>query len=160
MATDLRKDALKRGLKRAHRAGYRSIRTVPADRIRGPADLVLVDAPCSGTGAIRRRPWSRWSVHLSDVFRLQQEQLAILSQASSWVGTGGRLVYATCSLLPEENDHVLEQFLKQNPSWRLKTAAEVLGQERAEEIGDRGVLRLYPHLHETDGFFAAVLTRS
>jgi 16S rRNA (cytosine967-C5)-methyltransferase len=55
---------------------------------------------------------------------------------------------------------VVELFLKQNPTWRLKPAAEVVGQERAEEIGDSGVLRLYPHLHDTDGFFAAVLTRS
>ena len=160
VATDLRKDALKRGLKRAHRAGYQSIRTVAPDRVRGPADLVLVDAPCSGTGAIRRRPWSRWSVHLPDVLRLQQEQVAILTQAASWVGKEGRLVYATCSLLREENDRVVELFLKQNPTWRLKPAAEVVGQERAEEIGDSGVLRLYPHLHDTDGFFAAVLTRS
>jgi len=160
IATDLRKDALRRGLKRAQKAGYRSIRTVAMSAVRGPADLVLVDAPCTGTGAIRRRPWSRWAVHAADLHRLQKEQSEILQRAASWVASDGRLVYATCSLLAEENEQVVERFLARNSDWHLTPSSQLLGQGRADEIGRSGVLRLYPHIHNTDGFFAAVLTRS
>ncbi|MEE2829061.1 MAG: RsmB/NOP family class I SAM-dependent RNA methyltransferase [Myxococcota bacterium] len=160
VATDVRGDALRRGLKRARRAGYRSIRTVPVGSVRGPADLVLVDAPCSGTGALRRRPWTRWSMHLADLQRLTGEQSALLDRAAGWVAEGGRLVYATCSLLAEENDDVVEGFIDRHPDWRLAPASDYLGTERADQIGDRGVLRLLPHQHGTDGFYAAVLTRT
>jgi 16S rRNA (cytosine967-C5)-methyltransferase len=121
---------------------------------------VLVDAPCTGTGAIRRRPWSRWAVHVADLQRLPPQQLDILQRASSWVGDGGRLVYATCSLLAEENEEVVARFLQKNPDWQLQPTSTLLGEQRADEIGSSGVLRLYPHLHGTDAFYAAVLTRS
>ena len=160
VATDPRKDALRRGMKRARRAGYKSIRTVPQSQVGAPAQLVVVDAPCTGTGALRRRPWTRWSTHVADLERLRREQLGILTRCSSWVSEGGRLLYATCSLLREENEEVVEGFLKENPQWRLQPASEILGEDRADEIGEAGVLRLYPHLHGTDGFYAAVLTRS
>lgn len=160
LATDPRKDALRRGLRRARRAGYRSIRTCPPQAVRGPADLVLVDAPCTGTGALRRRPWTRWSAHVADLQRLPREQGEILERAASWVAPEGRLVYATCSLLREENDEVVDRFLAAHPDWQLLPSGEVLGAQRADEIGDSGVLRLYPHRHDTDGFYAAVLTRS
>jgi len=160
LATDVRKDALRRGLKRARKAGYRSVRTADLDSVRGPADLVLVDAPCSGTGALRRRPWTRWSVHSGDLSRLVTLQREILQRASGWVGPGGRLVYATCSLLAEENDDVVTAFLGRNKGWELQPSAEILGTTRADEIGTSGVLRLYPHIHGTDGFYAAVMRRS
>lgn len=160
IATDVRRDALRRGLKRAQKAGYRSVRTAEVGSVRGPADLVLVDAPCSGTGALRRRPWSRWAVHVGDLPRLAGLQSEILQRAAGWVGPGGRLVYATCSLLTEENDDVVTAFLQRNKGWALQPAAEILGATRADEIGRCGVLRLYPHIHGTDGFYAAVLRRS
>ncbi len=160
IATDVREDALRRGLKRARKAGYRSVRTVEVGSVRGPADLVLVDAPCTGTGALRRRPWTRWSVHAGDLPRLAGLQSEILQRASGWVGAGGRLVYATCSLLAEENDDVVTAFLRRNEGWVVQPSAEILGASRADEIGSSGVLRLYPHIHGTDGFYAAVLRRS
>jgi len=159
LATDLRRDALRRGLRRARRAGYRSIRTCPPEAVRGPAEIVLVDAPCTGTGALRRRPWSRWSVHVADLHRLPQQQFDILSRAAGWVAPEGRLVYSTCSLLREENDDVVERFLREHPGWEIEPAAERVGKDRADEIGDSGVLRLFPHHHGTDGFYAAVLVR-
>jgi 16S rRNA (cytosine967-C5)-methyltransferase len=160
IATDVRKEVLRRGLKRARKAGYRSVRTAEVGSVRGPADLVLVDAPCTGTGALRRRPWTRWSVHAGDLQRLTGLQSEILQRASGWVGPGGRLVYATCSLLAEENDDVVTAFLQRNQGWALQPSTETLGAARADEIGGSGVLRLYPHIHGTDGFYAAVLRKS
>ncbi len=163
LAVDPRPDALERGARRARRCGFTSIRTCPADRLPAPdgrADLVLVDAPCSGSGALRRRPWSRWSVPPRELVRLPQLQLEILDRFAGFVRPGGRLVYATCSLLTAENEAVVERFLSGRTGWVLAPLAERVGRERAERIGDGRVLKLYPHRHGTDGFFAAVLLRS
>jgi 16S rRNA (cytosine967-C5)-methyltransferase len=163
LATDPRADALARGAKRARRCGFTCIRTVPGDRLGRPdgkADAVLVDAPCSGSGALRRRPWSRWSVPPHELAALPRLQASILDEASGWLRPGGRLVYATCSLFADENEAVVQAFVEGHPGWSVQPLSTLLGPERAERIGDGRVLKLYPHRHGTDGFFAAVLARS
>lgn len=162
LAVDPRTDALGRGMARARRCGFTSIRTMPLSRLGRPdgrADLVLVDAPCSGSGALRRRPWTRWAVQEADLARLPAEQLAILDRFAGFVRPSGRLVYATCSLFDEENEAVVQRFLSLRPEWRLVPACDILGAERAARMGDGRVMLLLPHRHGTDGFFAAVLAR-
>jgi 16S rRNA (cytosine967-C5)-methyltransferase len=163
LAVDTRKQVLERGARRARRCGYTSIRPLPLERLGRPdgkADLVLVDAPCSGSGALRRRPWSRWAMPPQELAGLPAVQLSLLDRFAGFVRPGGRLVYATCSLFEEENEAVVDRFLTGRSGWRLAPLAAELPAARAERIGDGRVLKLYPHRHGTDGFFAAVLLRS
>lgn len=127
-------------------------------RLAGKFDRVLVDAPCSGMGTIRRNPDLKWRQTAEDVAELNVLQASILARAAKLVKTGGRLIYATCSLLKEENEAIAEQFLASNPEFKLLNAAEVLKQQQiALDTGE--YLKLLPHLHQTDGFFAAVFEK-
>jgi 16S rRNA (cytosine967-C5)-methyltransferase len=128
-------------------------------RFEGRADRVLVDAPCSGLGVLRRIPESRWRVTEDDVARLAGEQLAILTRFAPLCAVGGRLVYATCSFLREENEEVVTRFLLAHPAFEPVPLKEVLGREKAEQLGDGHTLRLYPHRQGTDAFYAAILRR-
>jgi 16S rRNA (cytosine967-C5)-methyltransferase len=127
-------------------------------RLSGKFDRVLVDAPCSGLGTLRRNPDLKWRQSPESVAELNAKQAAILASAASLVKVGGRLVYATCSLLSEENEAIVEAFLAGHPDFRLVPAGEVLAAQRVPlEMGDH--MRLDPARHGTDGFFAAVLER-
>ena len=127
-------------------------------RMVGKADRVLVDAPCTGLGTLRRNPDLKWRQSPAAVDEMVAKQTAILAAAARLVRPGGRLVYATCSLLAEENDAVVDAFLAAHPQFRSLSAQEVLHKQGVMlETGER--LRLLPHLHDTDGFFAAVLER-
>lgn len=127
-------------------------------RLAGKIDRVLVDAPCSGLGTLRRNPDLKFRQSPGSIEELTQKQAAILASASRLVKAGGRLVYATCSILPEENQHIVQAFLAAHPEFVLRPANEVLQQQKiALDTGD--YLELRPHLHGTDGFFAAVLER-
>jgi 16S rRNA (cytosine967-C5)-methyltransferase len=127
-------------------------------RLAGKIDRVLVDAPCSGLGTLRRNPDLKFRQSPGSIEELTQKQAAILASASRLLKKGGRLVYATCSILPEENQRIVEAFLAAHPDFVLKPAGEVLKQQKIElEMGD--YLELRPQLHATDGFFAAVLER-
>jgi 16S rRNA (cytosine967-C5)-methyltransferase len=127
-------------------------------RLAGKIDRVLVDAPCSGLGTLRRNPDLKFRQSPASLAELTQKQAAILASASRLLKKGGRLVYATCSILPEENQQIVQAFLAAHPDFILRPAGEVLQQQKiALEMGD--YLELRPHLHETDGFFAAVLER-
>ncbi len=127
-------------------------------RLAGKFDRVLVDAPCSGMGTIRRNPDLKWRQTAEDVAELNVLQASILARAAKLVKTGGRLVYATCSLLKEENEAIAEQFLANHPEFKLLNAAEVLLQQQINlDTGE--YLKLLPHLHQTDGFFAAVFEK-
>jgi 16S rRNA (cytosine967-C5)-methyltransferase len=127
-------------------------------RLAGKIDRVLVDAPCSGLGTLRRNPDLKFRQSPQSLEELKQKQTAILASASRLVKKGGRLVYATCSILPEENQDIVLAFLAAHPDFVLRPAGEVLQQQKvALEMGD--YLELRPHLHNTDGFFAAVLER-
>ena len=127
-------------------------------RLAGKIDRVLVDAPCSGLGTLRRNPDVKWRQTPQSLVELNAKQGAILSGAARLVKAGGRLVYATCSLLDEENENVITTFLAAHQDFVLVPMRDVLIEQKIMlEMGD--YLKLYPHLHQTDGFFAAVLER-
>jgi len=109
---------------------------------------------------LRRNPDLKWRQHPQAVQELQQLQAQILLDAARCVRPGGRLVYATCSLLPQENEDQVQQFLAVHPDFRLLDAAQVLG-DRCPDLGLKDAyLRLRPDVHGTDGFFAAVMQRT
>ena len=128
-------------------------------RLAGKIDRVLVDAPCSGLGTLRRNPDLKFRQSPESVAELNAKQRAILESAARLVKKGGRLVYATCSVLQEENQDVVRDFLAAHAEYRLLPAGEVLKQQHIDlPMGD--YLQLAPQQHDTDGFFAAVLERS
>lgn len=128
-------------------------------RLRGKAHRVLVDAPCSGLGTLRRNPDLKWRVHPESLHALRETQARILRQAARCVAPGGRLVYATCSILPEENEQQVEAFLAENPDFKLLDAGKIAA-DRCENLTLQGpYLNMRPDRHGTDGFFAAVLER-
>ncbi len=128
-------------------------------RLAGKIDRVLVDAPCSGLGTLRRNPDLKFRQSQESIEELNQKQTAILNSASRLLKKGGRLVYATCSILFDENQRIVEAFLSSHPEFVLRPAGEILQQQKIPlEMGD--YLELKPHLHATDGFFAAVLERA
>lgn len=127
-------------------------------RLAGKIDRVLVDAPCSGLGTVRRNPDVKWRQTPETVETLNKLQTSILAGASRLVKAGGRLVYATCSILEEENEAIVSAFLASHPDFHLIPARDVLAEAKiALDTGD--FLKLLPHVHQTDGFFAAVLQR-
>ena len=122
----------------------------------GGFDRVLVDAPCSGLGTLRRNPDARWRVRPADPARLAELQRALLRRAARVLSPDGVLVYSTCTLLPEENEGVVEGFLQEFPQFALASAHEA-PEEVREVMAPDGTLRCWPHRHDTDGFFAARL---
>jgi 16S rRNA (cytosine967-C5)-methyltransferase len=147
------------GLSNVHPACISGEGDVRIKRLAGKIDRVLVDAPCSGLGTLRRNPDLKWRQTPESVAELTRKQGDILASASRLVKTGGRLVYATCSILPEENERIVEAFLAAHPDFRRLSAAAVLArQDIVVDTGDD--LRLLPQVHGTDGFFAAVMERS
>jgi 16S rRNA (cytosine967-C5)-methyltransferase len=131
-------------------------------------DRVLVDAPCSGLGTLRRNPDLKWRQKESDVTELAALQAKILQSAARLVKSGGRLVYATCSLLREENEAIAQAFSAQNPDFVPMDVAELLTAQKIEGANSlctgsadapTRYLRMWPHQHNTDGFFAAVWQR-
>jgi 16S rRNA (cytosine967-C5)-methyltransferase len=128
-------------------------------RLAGKIDRVLVDAPCSGLGTLRRNPDVKWRLRPESITELNAKQISILEGAARLVKAGGRLVYATCSIMEEENESIVLQFLEKNTSFHLVPMQQVLEEQKIPlEMGD--FLKLLPHLHQTDGFFAAVLERN
>jgi 16S rRNA (cytosine967-C5)-methyltransferase len=127
-------------------------------RLAGKIDRVLVDAPCSGLGTLRRNPDVKWRQTPQSIIELNAKQISILSGAARLVKVGGRLVYATCSLLDEENEAIVTQFLASHEDFAVVPMSDVLVEQKiALEMHD--YLKLLPHKHQTDGFFAAVLER-
>ncbi len=121
-------------------------------------DRVLVDAPCSGLGTLRRNPDARWRVRAGDPCRLAEVQLSILSNAAAVLRPGGILVYSTCTMMTEENEEIVDGFLKNFPEFSLASADSAPVEVR-ELVGSDGFLRCFPHIHDTDGFFAARFER-
>jgi len=166
---------LRAGLDHVRSIAIQNERDVRVQRLAGKIDRVLVDAPCSGTGTLRRNPDTKWRA--IDLGELAATQRAILASASTLLKPGGRLVYATCSLLREENDAVVADFLATHPEFALLPAAEILARRHvtlpvdaslshpapasglAGENHLSGSLRLLPHRHGTDGFYAVAMER-
>jgi len=146
------------GLSNVHPQLIAHERDTKVKRLAGKIDRVLVDAPCTGFGTLRRNPDLKWRQQESAIAELAQKQQSILAAAATLVKPGGRLVYATCSVLPDENDDVVAAFLAAHPAFSRGDAAADLA--RAGIALDTGpALRLLPHRHGCDGFYAEVLTR-
>jgi 16S rRNA (cytosine967-C5)-methyltransferase len=143
------------GVATAERDATKSLADLAED---GPFDRVLVDAPCSGLGALRRNPDARWRVRPEDLDSLAKTQRAILESAAAVLRPGGRLVYSTCTVTPEENEEVVRGFLATRASWRVASRDEAPAGMR-ELVDDEGFMRLWPHRHDMDGFFAVQLVR-
>jgi 16S rRNA (cytosine967-C5)-methyltransferase len=124
-------------------------------RFKGRCDRVLVDAPCSNLGVLRRNPDVKWNRDESDLARLAEKQRGILAAAAALARPGGRLVYATCSLEPEENDLIVRGFLDGHPDWTVDPPAEFPVAPDPD-----GFIRCLPHVHGTDGFTAVRLARA
>ena len=154
------KPRLKRsGLSNLYAQVIRNENDLRVKRLAGKIDRVLVDAPCSGLGTLRRNPDLKWRQSPQSIRELQSKQAAILRAAARMVKSGGRLVYATCSLLPEENEDIVAAFLSEHPEFRQLDCSEILREARIPL--DTGLFfRVFPHLQGTDGFFAAALART
>jgi 16S rRNA (cytosine967-C5)-methyltransferase len=168
LALDIDEHRLRELQRRARRAGLTNVqaRAVAAQQV-GPdllprgAARVLVDAPCSGLGVLRRNPEARWRLSPQDIADLSRRQGEILRACAGLVAPHGRLIYATCTILRKENDEVIEAFLREHPEFQSVPAKEILGAARATAIGDGQNLRLLPRSEDgPDGFFAAVMRRT
>ncbi|MFO1263224.1 MAG: RsmB/NOP family class I SAM-dependent RNA methyltransferase [Rhodoferax sp.] len=165
---DAFKDRFKRsGLSNVHPAAIAHERDERVKRLVGKMDRVLVDAPCTGLGTLRRNPDLKWRQSLQGVEEMAVKQAAILASAARMVKPGGRLVYATCSILPQENEAIAEAFTAAHADFAVLDVADVLEGLKVESAtslcsggeDNRRYLRLWPHRHGTDGFFAAAWTR-
>lgn len=147
------------GLSNVHPVLIAHERDAKIKRLAGKIDRVLVDAPCSGLGTLRRNPDVKWRQVQASIAELNVKQAAILDSAARLLKAGGRLVYATCSLLDEENEAIVNQFLTTHTDFSLVPMKDVLAEQKIPlEMQD--YLKLLPHLHHTDGFFAAVMERN
>lgn len=173
VACDVNKRKLKEMRRRAKRAGVGNIQVVelspemgvafpaPLEKLISGAARVLVDAPCTGIGALRRNPEARWRLSEDDLTRLPKTQLGIAQRALELVSPGGRLIYATCTLLKRENEGVVDGLLEGRDDLEIISPREVWGAERGEPLVDpsKRFLLTSPDRHGTDGFFAAVIRR-
>jgi 16S rRNA (cytosine967-C5)-methyltransferase len=150
--------AARAGVTSIHRLALESDNDPRVKRLAGKMDRVLVDAPCSGFGTLRRNPDLKWRHSAESIDELAAKQRRILESAAKLVKRGGRLVYATCSILRKENDAIVDAFLAAQSDFQPLSCKAILDAQRiALEAGER--LRLWPHVHGTDGFFAAVFER-
>jgi 16S rRNA (cytosine967-C5)-methyltransferase len=175
-ATDLDKRRLAPIHARLARAGARNVQVrTPTGRgagsdsvadLAGRADLVMIDAPCTGTGAWRRNPDAKWRMRPGALSERLKEQQAVLEQAAMLVKPGGRIAYITCSILAEENGDQVQQFMSGHPEFSLEKpeqVVKVLGERaylfaRAALLSDEGLL-MTPRRTDTDGFFVSLLRR-
>jgi 16S rRNA (cytosine967-C5)-methyltransferase len=162
LAADASRTRLRRLVGNARRMGITGILPVAMDAA-APAvgrrfDRVLLDAPCSGTGVIRRHPEIRWRVTAGVVRRCAARQERMLDAAADLVAPGGRLVYSVCSLEPEEGRERIEVLLAGRPGLRLIDARTILPERLHVLVDDRGAVVIRPERHDMDGFFAAILS--
>lgn len=169
VATDIARYKLEELARRARRAGVSNVqRAVLEDGfpkaltdLEGRAQRVLLDVPCSGLGALRRNPEARWRLRPADLERLPETQLDICNRAMSLTAKGGRMIYATCTILTRENQRVIERFLAAHENFEAMPVKAIWGRERSASITDESgtYLSVGPDTHGCDGFFAAVLRR-
>lgn len=157
---------IKSGLSNVWPSGISGLKDERLKRLTAKADAVLVDAPCSGTGTFRRNPDLKWRQTKETLASLIAKQSEILGAAARLLKPGGRLVYATCSLLDDENQALVEAFLAQNPTFTRVSCQQVLAEQRVvlpaqwRAFTAAGDLWLWPHRSGTDGFFAATLQKA
>ncbi|NUO81588.1 RsmB/NOP family class I SAM-dependent RNA methyltransferase [candidate division KSB1 bacterium] len=151
--------------KRARRSGIHNVRVQALkpnetpQNLHGQMDAILIDAPCSGTGVLRRNPDAKWKITAAMVNEMAAKQRQILRAYSPLLKLGGRLVYATCSLLAEENAQIVEDFLAKHSEFRAGAAAAILQRYDLAKLAEGNQMILLPHRHGCDGFFAAVMER-
>ncbi len=162
-ACDRTASRLRKLQENVRRLGFKSIETITADsrnltQLENSADRVLLDVPCSGLGTLHRHADARWRQTPISVNELSQLQQELLFHVATLVKDGGVLVYATCTLHPQENENIIETFLAKNPNWKIEYS-------RLEELGTRynksqGYLKVLPHENNMDGFFMTCLRKS
>jgi len=147
------------------RLGINIIKTIKNDasvintKWRELADTVLVDAPCTGLGIIRRKPDIKWSRKPEDTLNLAMLQKSILQNASKYVKIGGEIVYSTCTIEKEENIDIINEFLRCNKNFVPVDFTSAIPELLADKSVSEGYLQLYPNIHGTDGFFIAKMKR-
>jgi 16S rRNA (cytosine967-C5)-methyltransferase len=166
VALDTNRDKLVSLAANAKRLGIQIIHPAVADAtsdvsalFRSRFDRVLVDAPCSGLGVLSRHPDGKWTRDKEGIRGLALLQSAVLHRAAGVLKKGGRMLYVTCTISREENEGVVEGFLKAHPAMVLENLKEQAPSWAAELIDEKGFLRTLPHLHRMDGFFAALFTK-
>jgi 16S rRNA (cytosine967-C5)-methyltransferase len=127
--------------------------------LRGEFERILLDVPCTSLGTLRRNPDLKWRVQPADLAQLAALQLELLHSASRLLSPAGRLVYATCSTEPEENEEVVARFLSEAPGFRRLEAASALPAAAHSLVDREGFFRTSPEENDMDGYFAAILTR-
>ena len=167
VAADVSSSRLQRMTPRLRRAGVTIVRAAPGDAHAladafDPFDRVLVDVPCSGTGTWRRHPEARWHLTPDRLVEYVSEQAGLLRDGARMVRPGGWLVYATCSLLPEENQEQAAAFLESHPQFTRVPAGQYLSAEQLALAGldPEGDVHLSPARNGTDGVFAAVFEKN
>jgi 16S rRNA (cytosine967-C5)-methyltransferase len=169
VAYDRDKHRLRPIFERITRAGATCIEVVAADESHklqhaGGYDLVVVDAPCTGSGTWRRKPDAKWRLSEKQLNIRLKEQVDVIEKAASFLSSGGRLAYFTCSVLPAENQDQVAAFLKRHPDFKIIPYTEqwrkALHTQPPRSANNRtDFLQLTPHLHQTDGFFVALLVK-
>jgi 16S rRNA (cytosine967-C5)-methyltransferase len=166
IAGDLAPHKLTRLLAEMKRLGITNVETRPLDLEQPDAlaelplfDRILLDAPCSGLGVLRRNPDAKWRRRSKDLSRYQARQRRMLATLAAHLRPGGRLVYAVCSMEPEENRAVVDPFLNSHPDFGIDKSAGGLTPAAAALMDDHGTLATYPHRHGMDGFFMVALKR-
>jgi len=165
-AIDKDKDKLRRLSEEMGRLGITSVNICQMDlakpiwqTIPEAFDRVLLDAPCSGLGVIRRNPDIKWAAEKRNLDRFAGRQLSLLDAVSQRVAPAGVLVYAVCTMEPEETDGVVEKFLSSHPQFDVMESKSGLAGDLRHMIDDRGAFRSFPHIHHMEGFFAVRLRR-
>jgi 16S rRNA (cytosine967-C5)-methyltransferase len=125
----------------------------------GKADRVLVDAPCSGLGIIRKKPDIKYSRKESELSEIIGLQLEILKNASQYLKVGGCLIYSTCTIQPDENLEIVKAFIEENQGFKLTGFRELMPEGLDIKSAEEGYIQLFPNIHKTDGFFISKITR-
>ncbi|HJX34037.1 MAG TPA: RsmB/NOP family class I SAM-dependent RNA methyltransferase, partial [Desulfatiglandales bacterium] len=167
LAVDLNRRRLVALVHNAHRLGIDNIHPVVADASKSLSsafsvqfDKVILDAPCSGLGTISRHPDIKWNRDEGDIIRLSFMQKTIMNEAASVIQKGGRILFVTCTISKEENEDVVEDFLVRNSDVSLENLKSHVPEWGLDLIDDQGFFRTFPHIHNMDGFFAALFTKS
>ncbi len=166
VALDQNPDKIARLCLEIKRLGIKIVTPLIRDLTQTPADLpavfdrILLDAPCSGLGVIRRNPDIKWDPNRQHLMRYHAHQLQLLEAVSKYIKPSGRIVYAVCSLEPEENEWVIQEFIKQHPGFEVLNISEAASLNLGSFVDKSGFFRTLPHRHSMDGFFCACLIRS